>query len=123
MPLPAGSLNHRIIIEQSTKSTAASGHKRSDVWTALTTRPLPASYRTVAGGETIRGRQVIATATALFELRWLAAVAQTDAELLRVRWLTGHANPDDAPTFEVLRCEDPDGLRDLLMIQCKRVKK
>jgi head-tail adaptor len=122
MPLPAGSLNHRIIIQQSTKSTAASGHKRPDVWTDLTTRPIPASYRTVAGGETIRGRQVVATASALFEVRWLAAVAETDSELLRVKWLTGHSNPDEAPIFEILRCEDPDGIRDILMIHCKRVK-
>lgn len=122
MPLPAGSLNHRIVIESPTFETAANGQKKVTGWVAVVSHPLPASYRPVAGGETIRGRQVIATATALFELRWLRQVANVSAETLRVKWLTGHEDPNQAPVLEILRCEDPDGLRELLMIHAKQVK-
>jgi head-tail adaptor len=122
VPLPAGSLNHRIVIESPTFETLASGQKKATGWAAVVSQPLPASYRPVAGGETIRGRQVIATATALFELRWLRQVANVSTETLRLKWITGHTDPNQAPIFEILRCEDPDGLRELLMIHAKLVK-
>lgn len=122
MSMPAGTLNHRIIIEAPTFTTTAAGQKTATGWAPVVTQPLPSTYRAVAGGEMIRGRQVIATATALFEIRWLRQVANVQSETLRVRWTTGHENPSNAPILEVLRCEDPDGLRDVLMIHAKLVK-
>lgn len=122
MPLAAGSLSHRIIIEAATFDTKASGQKKPATWSPVVSHPLPASYRPVAGGETIRGRQVVATATALFELRWLRQVANVSSETLRVKWVTGHEDPSRAPILDILRCEDPDGMRDILMIHAKLEK-
>lgn len=123
MTIPAGNLCHRIIIESPVYETGPSGQKSVASWQKFHTAPmLPSSYRSVAGGETIRGRQVIATATAVFEIRFLSALLATNAETCRVRWITGSLNYASAPLMEILKVEDPDGLRETMMIQARLVK-
>lgn len=122
MTIPAGSFCHRIVIESPTYATSSSGQKTVSSWTPIHVRQLPSTYRSVAGGETIRGRQIIATATAVFEIRYLQAMAVVNAETFRVRWMTGNPVAAQAPVLEILRVEDPDGLRESMMIQAKLVK-
>ena len=122
MPIPAGKLCHRIAIEQRSTKTEASGQVVTSEWTPIHRSALPASYLPVSGGETIRNRQVVATATALFEVRYLPQLLESNAEQLRLRWITGHANPVLAPVMEVLKVEDADGLRESITVQAKRTK-
>lgn len=119
MGIPAGNLNHRIVIERALFATAGSGQRKITGWAAVHPRMLPSSYRSVSGGETVRGRQVESTTVAMFEVRFMPQLAGSDAETLRIVWETA---PGGRKTMGIVRIDDPDGLGDMLMIQAKAIK-
>ncbi len=119
MGIPAGNLCHRIVLERALYVTTSNGQRKTTGWAAIHARMLPASYRSVSGGESVRGRQVEATTTAVFEVRFMPQLAGSDAETLRVTWATAPSGPR---VMGIVRIDDPDGLQDVLMIQAKAIK-
>jgi head-tail adaptor len=67
-----GQMRHKITIQSFTETIGDDGHV-SKSWSTLMAN-VPCSYEQVSGGEIRRGRQIEATATALFTLRYVPSV-------------------------------------------------
>lgn len=103
----AGEMRQRITVERCTSSLDAVGQPTL-VWTTRVAS-LPAKVESVAGGETIRGRQVLATATTLFTVRYRSDVSVKD----RVSY--------EGRTLGILRAGDPYGDRRELRIEAAEI--
>lgn len=67
-----GSMRHKIVIQSASEVVSVDGFM-TKTWSALWSN-VPAEYEDVSGGETRRGKQVQAGATAVFRFRYLAGV-------------------------------------------------
>ena len=99
----AGQLRNRITLQVATTTQDAAGQPIV-TWGTLLDH-VPARVEAVGGGETLRGRQVIATATTLFTIRYLAGVTPR------------HRVTYAGRTFGILRAGDPYGDRRELRIE------
>ena len=106
--IDAGSLRSRITIQSATSTQDAAG-QAVRTWTNFAAS-VPAKVESVAGGETIRGRQVVATATTLFTIRFLDGVSTQ----MRISF--------EGRTLGILRAGDPYGDRRELRIEAAEVK-
>lgn len=106
--IQAGDLNQRITIQSATSAQDAAGQPIL-TWSSFAAA-LPAKVESVAGGETIRGRQVVATATTMFTVRYLAGVTP------RMRVLY------EGRTLGILRAGDPYGDRRELRIEAAEIQ-
>jgi SPP1 family predicted phage head-tail adaptor len=107
--IPAGTMKQRISIQTPSPTQDAAGQPIV-AWGALAGGSnLPARVESVAGGETVRGRQVSAEATTLLTVRWLAGVTPE----MRVLY--------EGRTLGIVRASDPDGGRRELRIECREV--
>jgi SPP1 family predicted phage head-tail adaptor len=105
----AGSLRHRITIQEATLTQDAHGQPIASWGTLAGGRNLPARVDSVEGGERIRGRQVAAEATTLFTTRYLRGITPQ----MRVTY--------QGRTLPIVRVSDPDGKRLELRIECKEL--
>lgn len=103
--IAAGRLNQRITIEQPASEHDAAGQPIR-TWSTLV-EDVPAAVESVAGNETIRGRQVSAEATTLFTTRYRADVTTR----MRVSY--------EGRTLNIVRAADPYGDRRELRIECR----
>ena len=103
--IPAGTLRQRITIQQSTDSQDATGQPIR-TW-ANVISGVPARVESVAGGETVRGRQVMAQTTTLLTTRWMSGITPS----MRIVFCNR--------TLGILRVNDPVGDRRELRIECK----
>ena len=119
--IEAGKLNHRVVIETPIKTTAPSGSVTVNSWKSITRRAIPAAFQPVSGGEVVRGVTIVSQATSLFQIRFARSlvVAPDQVTEFRLRWITGHSNPDQAPILNLVRVHDPDGLRNLIWLECR----
>jgi SPP1 family predicted phage head-tail adaptor len=101
----AGRLRERIKIEEATESQDDAGQPIR-TWSTLVDR-LPAEVRPVAGGEVVRGRQVAAETTCVFEIRFRTDIT-TDQ---RIVWA--------GRTFGIVRVHDPYGRRAEIWVEAK----
>jgi len=99
----AGKMRGRITIQAATATQDAAG--QPVVTWATFQADVPCKVESVAGGEAIRGRQVVATATTLFTCRYIAGVT------------TKHRVTYAGRTFGILRAADPFGDRRELRIE------
>jgi SPP1 family predicted phage head-tail adaptor len=106
--IQAGELNQRVTVQAGTSVQDDAG--QPIVTWATFAGPLPAKVESVAGGETIRGRQVVATATTLFTVRWLTGVTPK----MRLSY--------EGRTLNILRAGDPYGDRRELRIEAAEVQ-
>lgn len=105
--IPAGVLRERITIEAATETQDDCGQVLRS-WAAWLSS-VPAKAEGVAGGETLRGRQVSAETRMVFSIRYVAGVT---AEM-RVVWAGG--------VYGIVNVADPYGQRRELRIECRAV--
>ena len=105
--IPAGQLSNRITIQAPTTTQDAAGQPMRTWATLAGPVVLPAKVESVAGGETIRGRQVSAVAQVMFTIRYRSDITTQ----MRVLW--------DGRTLNIVRASDPYGDRRELRIECK----
>lgn len=103
----AGSLRHRITIQTPTTTQDAAGQPIRTWATLAGPVVLPAKVESVAGGETIRGRQVSAVAQVMFTIRYRSDITTQ----MRVIW--------DGRVLGIVRASDPYGDRRELRIEAK----
>ncbi len=105
--IQAGELNQRVTIQSCTEAADAAGQliRTWSTWLAA----VPVKVESVAGGEAIRGRQVSATATTLFTIRWVSGVTTR----MRLTY--------EGRTLGILRAGDPYGDRRELRIEAAEV--
>lgn len=101
----AGQLSNRITIEEAADAKDAA-YQTIRTWSTRANN-LPAKVESVTGGETIRGRQVSASATILFTIRYMAGLTSK----MRVKF--------GSRTLGIVRVSDPYGDRRELRIECK----
>ena len=106
--LRAGKLRHSITLQTNTPAQNASTGDITDSW-ATTQTGIAAEVRAVAGGETVRGRQMAATTSHLVTIHYRTGVNP------KQRFVWGSL------TLYITRAEDPDGTRRELECQCERV--
>ena len=102
----AGRLRHCIDIQKPT-ATADSSGQMVEAWTSYVAQNVPAEILGVAGGETMRGRQVDADATSMVTIRWRDDVNPTH----RIKY--------GSRTLNIISAYDPTGDRVELQIQCR----
>lgn len=105
--IPAGQLSNRITIQTPTTTQDAAGQPIRSWATLAGPVVLPAKVESVAGGETIRGRQVSAVAQVMFTIRYRSDITTQ----MRVLW--------DGRVLGIVRASDPYGDRRELRIECK----
>lgn len=103
--LSAGDLNQRITLQQSSTSPDGAGQP-IPTWEDLVTG-VPAQVMAVAGGETLRGRQVAADVSTLITIRFRSGITSR----MRVQ--------HEGRTLGILRTVDPDGHRWMLELHCR----
>ncbi len=113
--MQAGRLRHQVTIQQSTPSQNSDG-EQVDSWAASLTKE-PAEVIEVAGGETVRGIQIEATATHLVRIRFRSSIADGSAEQMRMLWVDRSNR-----VLGIVYCRDVDGRRRELWLQAKAIK-
>ena len=78
-------------------------------WDEYIARNVPAAFQIVSGGETVRGLQIEAGVTTLWELRFRSDVT------------TRHRLEFGGRQMGIVRVQDPDGQRRKILIQCREV--
>lgn len=105
--LAAGELYQRIAIETPTASQDAAG-QMVRTWAALSGPALlPARVEAVAGGESVRGRQVTAETQMVFTTRYRSDVTTQ----MRVVY--------ESARYPIVRASDPYGDKRELRIECR----
>ena len=98
-------LRHRITIEKQTQ-TKDSSHQVIVTYSTRFSQE-PASYEEVTGGEFLRGRQVTASANAVFVVNYRFGYTTRDRIL------------HDGTYFEIVRVHSPKGIKRYLELEAK----
>lgn len=101
----ASDMRHRITLRKPVKTVDASRQPVTTWENELTMQP--AKYLQVAGGETVRGRQIEAGVTALFTVNYRAEYAVEKQVVFR-----GQA-------YGIVRVDEPDGVNRFVDLHCK----
>jgi SPP1 family predicted phage head-tail adaptor len=100
-----GAKRHRITVQSKTETKDAALQvvvTWSDTFTGE-----PASYESVNGGETVRGRQVAANATAIFVVNY------------RSGYTPRHRVVFDGTNYDIVRVHTPAGIKRFIELECK----
>ena len=101
-----GQMRQRITIQQSTDTLGTDGYL-TRAWSTLWTN-VPATFEQVSGGEVRFGKQIQATANALFTIRYLGGITP----LTRVSF--------NSVIYGIVQVNNIDGLNRYLEIQAAR---
>jgi len=105
-----GNLRHRITIEENTPTEDAAGQP-IESWSTLDGfSNVPAEVMETGGSETLRGKQVSATATHVVRLRYAPGVTTEH----RITW--------EGRTLNIEQARNPDGRRIELWLECTEAK-
>jgi SPP1 family predicted phage head-tail adaptor len=108
MGINPGLLRHSIYLQALSQGADDGGGGTPETW-ADSVGPLSARAEHVAGNETLRGMQVRAGVTEVFEIRYRAGVTTA----MRIRW--------GARSFNIRDVADMDERRERLLIQAEEV--
>ncbi len=105
----AGRLGRSRVDIVAPNNTQADSGQMIPGWDVYIARGVPASFEIVSGGSTVRDQQIEEGVTTLFTLRF-----RTDVTVQ-------HRLEFGGRMLGIVRVQDPDGHRRVIMIQCKEV--
>lgn len=105
-----GQLRERLTIKEASEEKDAA-KQTIRTWDVIVHEDVPASKEIVSGGETLRGRQIEASVTAVFTIRALSSLTPQHQVY----------HQQDGTTYGIVKIEPADDRGQFMLIQCKRV--
>ncbi len=109
MPLPAGTLTHRLVVQRPIESRGASGGVATTFEDFLEVWARPLSGKSA---ERYTGSQVISANSQLWEVRYRRTITAT----MRLKWIVDAGSPELARYFDIQGSPLPDELNERMAL-------